>query len=231
MLKKRYRYLLFDLDRTIWDFDTNAKENIFDLLKRYRLETIDKSEFYTQYDKVNHKLWNLYEKGELSKEELRWRRFYDTFTLFQITDIDFSKRFGEEYLEKMPYMTALMPHAKEVLIRLKEEGAKMAIISNGFKEVQYKKLKSCGIDHLFDTVMISEEQGVHKPSPIIFKRAIKALGAEKTESLMVGDDFTNDIEGAMIFGIDQFYYNYKNLFCDGGPTYESNDLRDLLTAP
>ena len=121
-----------------------------------------------------------------------------------------------------------MPHAMEVLEKLHMKGIKMAVVSNGFKEVQYRKLNKSGIDKFFQAVMISEEQGVHKPCPIIFKRAIKAIGGDKKETLMVGDDFANDIEGAMIFGIDQFFYNYKNTPCDGGPTYESNNLRDLL---
>lgn len=104
----------------------------------------------------------------------------------------------------------------------------MALITNGFKEVQYTKLANSGIEKYFDAVMISEEQGVHKPSPIIFKRALDAIGGVKSEALMVGDDFANDIEGAMIFGIDQFFYNYNSVPCDGGPTYDSSDLRDLV---
>lgn len=105
----------------------------------------------------------------------------------------------------------------------------MAIISNGFKEVQYKKLSNSGIVHFFDAILISEEEGVHKPSPIIFKRALNSINGIKSSAIMVGDDFTNDIEGAMIFGIDQFFYNYKGIDCDGGPTYNSRDLRDLIT--
>jgi putative hydrolase of the HAD superfamily len=135
---------------------------------------------------------------------------------------------GEEYLSRMPYQKALMPYAFEVLQELKKRGYTLALISNGFKEVQYKKLICCGIDSFFDAVLISEEQGVHKPSPIIFKRALKAINGIKSETLMVGDDFANDIEGAMIFGIDQFFYNYRCIPCDGGPTYDSSDLRDLL---
>jgi putative hydrolase of the HAD superfamily len=104
----------------------------------------------------------------------------------------------------------------------------MAVITNGFREVQHRKLENSGIAKYFEAVMISEEQGVHKPSPIIFKRALKAIGGIKSEAIMVGDDFANDIEGAMIFGIDQFFYNYNSVPCDGGPTYDSSDLRDLV---
>jgi putative hydrolase of the HAD superfamily len=122
-----------------------------------------------------------------------------------------------------------MPWAKEVLEQLKTKGYSISIVTNGFKEVQYKKLSMSGIIGYFDSIIISEEQGVRKPSPLIFRRAMESINGKKDETLMIGDDFTNDIEGAMIFGIDQFYYNYLSLPCDGAPTYESSDLRDLTT--
>lgn len=228
MLKKRYKYILFDLDRTLWDFDANAQNNIYIHLVKYNLPIEDKEEFYRKYNEINHRLWALYEKGELIKETLRWERFYLTLLEYGIDDKELAVKFGNEYLDEMPKQTILMPYAAEVLEKLKERGCRMALITNGFKEVQYTKLINSGIDKYFDAVMISEEQGVHKPSPIIFKRALEAIGGVKSETLMVGDDFVNDIEGAMIFGIDQFFYNYNSVPCDGGPTYDSSDLRDLV---
>ena len=89
-----------------------------------------------------------------------------------------------------------------------------------------------------DAVILSEEVGIMKPSPIIFRKALEAICGEeyykeapsraRDEAIMVGDDFPNDIEGAQIFGIDQFYYNPYRRECDGGPTYEGNNLTDLL---
>ncbi|OFX78507.1 MAG: noncanonical pyrimidine nucleotidase, YjjG family [Bacteroidetes bacterium GWE2_39_28] len=229
MLNKEYKYILFDLDRTLWDLDLNAKNNVFRLLDVYGLSKIDKNHFFEMFDHINHLLWARYEKGDLSKEALRSERFYQTLLEFGVDNPVLAAEFGEEYLKSMPLQKALTPYAFEVLSGLHERGVRMAIISNGFKEVQYKKLENSGIAKFFDAVMISEEQGVHKPSPILFKRALNAIGGDKKLSLMVGDDFVNDIEGAMIFGIDQFFYNYKSVPCDGGPTYDSNDLRDLLT--
>lgn len=226
---KKYKYFLFDLDRTLWDFDANAENNICQLIKKYDLQVSSNSDFYNTYNIINHRLWAEYEKGLLSKEELRGERFYQTLMEFGIDDREFAEKMGEEYLNEMPNQKILMPHAFDVLSLLHSRGAKMAVISNGFKEVQYRKLKYSGIDQFFEAIMISEEQGVHKPSPIIFKRALEAINGVKSETIMVGDDFANDIEGAMIFGIDQFFYNYKSLPCDGCPTFNSSDLRELLT--
>lgn len=227
-MTKKFEFILFDLDRTLWDFDTNARNNISRLLAKYNLNVGDYSLFYNEYDKINHTLWSAYEKGEISKEELRGQRFYKTFLKYDIDNIELSELFGIEYLDTMPDQTALMPFAYEVLSKLHEKGIKMAIISNGFKEVQYRKLNSSGIGKFFDAVIISEEVGFHKPSPLIFKKAIELLNADKSKTLMVGDDIANDIEGAQVFGISQYFYNYKEIKCESAPTYESNSLNGIL---
>jgi HAD superfamily (subfamily IA) hydrolase, TIGR02254 len=226
-MTKKYKYFLFDLDRTLWDFDANARNNIFSLLDKYTI-TDDKQGFFDNYDRINHTLWAEYERGAMTKEELKGERFYRTLKIYGTDNRDMAQQIGDEYLEQMPFQKALMPNAMEVLSELNNRGCKMAVVTNGFKEVQYKKLEVSGIAKFFDAVMVSEEQGVNKPCPIIFKRALKAIGGDKELAIMVGDDFANDIEGAMIFGIDQFFYNYKSIPCDGGPTYNSADLRDLL---
>ena len=189
----------------------------------------------------------------ISKEELRTERFYRTFIEYveeggevesEMLDRDalrdFSCRFSENYLYRMPYEKELEPGAREVLEKLKGRGCKIAAVSNGFKEIQYGKLGNSGILDYMDTIVISEEVGAHKPSPVIFRTALERLcGVEalsdkerrdfiKSQTLMVGDDFANDIEGAQIFGIDQFYYNPYHKECDGGPTYESDTLLSLL---
>ena len=127
---------------------------------------------------------------------------------------------------------------KTFKVKLKEKGAKIAAVTNGFKEVQYRKLTNSNILEFFDAIIISEEVGVHKPNPAIFKMALEALcskeeyekdpSGKRKETIMVGDDFANDIEGAQIFGIDQFYYNPKGRECDGGPTYMSGKLTDII---
>lgn len=259
---KEYKYYLFDIDRTLWAFDLNAKNAIFYLIDEFNLaEKIgvhDKELFFKRYEDINKVLWQRYERGEITKERLRSQRFQETFLIFCIENgkqvnfgenaqeqqkyiSAFSERFGEAYLERMIYETALEPNAREVLETLKARGCRIAVISNGFKEVQYRKMRNSGIIGYIDAFFISEEIGIHKPCPIIFKRALEALcGADeyanrkkrpeiKSQALMVGDDFTNDIEGAQIFGIDQFYYNPYHKPCDGGPTYESDDLIDLIS--
>ena len=253
----KYRYFLFDLDRTLWDFDKNAKSALFKLVDSQQLEHLfgvtDKEEFFQRYEVINQALWKQYERGEILKEELRCNRF--KFTLQEILDTTpagslpahsfpqeelhkFSLAFGEQYLQFMSMETTLIEGAEEVLQFIKGNGGKVAIISNGFQGVQYRKLNTTPLHKYVDTVIISEEVGAMKPSPVIFRKALESICGEeyykeapsraRNEAIMVGDDFPNDIEGAQIFGIDQFYYNPYNRECDGGPTYESQSLTDLL---
>jgi haloacid dehalogenase superfamily, subfamily IA, variant 1 with third motif having Dx(3-4)D or Dx(3-4)E len=260
---KKYTYYLFDLDRTLWDFDKNAKSAIFKLVDLLDLKNLFgvccKELFFERYEVINHKLWDEYGKGIITKDFLRENRFYLTLKNYingtyplanecNSTNLpaqqwkdekikDFSNKMGDLYLEYMISETSLEPYAEEVLKRIKANNGKIAIISNGFKEVQYRKLRNSNIIHYMDSIIISEEVGVHKPSPIIFKKALISICGEenynknpqavKDQTLMVGDDFPNDIEGAQVFGIDQFYYNPKNKECDGGPTYMSSSLLDV----
>ena len=253
----KYKYFLFDLDRTLWDFDKNAKSALFKLVDSQKLPLLfgvtDKEEFFQRYEVINQGLWKQYERGEILKEELRCNRF--EFTLKQILDTSttnslpahsftpeqlhiFALDFGEKYLEFMAMETSLIPGAEKVLAYIKANGGKIAIISNGFKGVQYRKMDTTCIHKYVDAVIISEEVGVMKPSPIIFRKALEAIcgkeyyekapSAARDEAIMIGDDFDNDIEGAQIFGIDQFYYNPYNKSCDGVPTYNSSSLLELL---
>lgn len=242
---KDYKYYLIDIDRTLWDFDKNSELAIHTLISRHsRLEKAIqevencedcKHRFFERYDIVNHKLWADYESGVIDKDTLRWLRFHEAFKLYGIDDEPFAREFGEEYLQQMICEKELMPGALDMLNRIRDTGASMAVLSNGFKEVQYHKLARSGISGFFSTVVISEEVGFHKPLPDIFRIALERLcGFTKDEdpegwicakaaTLMVGDDFENDIEGAQIFGIDQYFYNHKGADCPGA-TYEGSTL-------
>lgn len=243
---RQYRYFLIDIDRTLWDFDTNSEHAIWHLIDRHphldsAIRDIEGEEsdykhtFFEKYDILNHKLWAQYENGEITKDTLRWLRFHVAFKLYGIEDENFAKQFGEEYLQQMICEKELIPGAKEMLARIESLGGKMAVLSNGFKEVQYHKLERSGIRGYFSDIVISEEVGYQKPDPNIFRIALERLcgftvdqnpqGWEEAKSLtlMIGDDPANDIEGAKSFGIDQFYFNPNNKFSPGA-TYESKEL-------
>jgi len=226
---KKYRVIFFDLDHTLWDFDTNAYECIKELFEEYGLQkSTDFEQFFTAYEKHNKRLWAEYEAGNLQKEVLRSLRFYLTMKDFGVNDYDLAERFGWAYTSRCPLKTNLFPHAKDLLDYLRPK-YKMAIISNGFPEVQDIKLKACDIAHYFDKIFISEMVGYQKPRPEIFHAAVTAFNVKKKYCLMIGDSWEHDILGAQNYGIDQAYFNPKQQEQQGRKaTYEIFSLKELI---
>ncbi len=246
-----YKYYLIDIDRTLWNFDLNSENAITMLVRKNHIlhSAILKAEgeddepqamhrFFEHYDIRNHELWAAYERGELTKDDLRWKRFYCTFLDYGIDNKSISEQFGEDYLNQMILEKELMPGAKAMIENIQASGGIMSVLSNGFKEVQYHKLERSGIRHFFKDVIVSEEVGYHKPSPEIFALALERLcGVNrddilweqvKSQTLMIGDDLTNDIIGAKDFGIDQYFYNHKGVTSPKGITYEYPDLEAFI---
>ena len=103
--------------------------------------------------------------------------------------------------------------------------------SNGFHEVQYKKLAACGLRDYFDTIILSENAGVNKPSPLYFEYALKVSGASRETTLMIGDNLQTDILGALQAGIDAMLFNRWNIEVRESPqvpTYVVDNLRDII---
>ena len=162
-----YKHLFFDLDRTLWDFDTNSEETLLELFDVHRLsERTDHApmEFVNAYQAVNERLWAQYRAGTIQKAELRSTRFRVAFGEMEIDDPDFADRFGEEYLRLCPLKTKLVSGADELLGDLHEKYV-MHLITNGFQETQAIKIKAASIEHYFDEVITSEAAGARKPDP------------------------------------------------------------------
>ncbi len=226
--KRRYRYLFFDLDHTLWDFNTNAREAIYDAFLGFGFQElkIDYNAFYETYVKHNHRLWDEYEAGNLKKEVLRSLRFHLTFKDFGINDYTLAERFGEAYITLCPKKTALFPGVMELLDYL-QPNYRMAIITNGFAEVQQVKLAACGLTPYFERVFVSELIGYPKPRPEIFHAAVSAFHAKKKECLMIGDNPDNDIAGAREYGIDQVFFNPCKAPHKIMTTYEVASMEEL----
>ena len=121
----------------------------------------------------------------------------------------------------------LLPGALELVSYLKEKGYKLHICSNGFHEVQYKKLAACGLQDYFDTVILSEDAGYNKPSEKFFDYALLTTKAKKENTLMVGDNYNADVCGALDYGIDAcLFHRWDKAFV---PDREVTFIVDMLT--
>lgn len=199
-----YTHLFFDLDNTLWDFSANSREALKQTLEKLglisRLDSFDA--YFKYYEQINESLWAEYRAKKINKQTLIAERFSRSLEAFEIKEQDW-EGINRLYLESMALQTRLFPGTRETLAYLKKKGYQMHIITNGFSEVQHAKLNNCGLTDFFGKVFISEEIKTTKPHREIFEHALKSTNAKKQKSIMIGDSWETDIEGAMAFGMDQ----------------------------
>ena len=225
----KYKHLFFDLDKTLWDFTENSKDTFIDLYEHFQLHSLgidSPSVFLDAYEIHNNRLWDLYRKGKIEKVFLSKERFIFTLKDFGIDDETFAINISEKYVEWSPYKTKLIHGTMDVLKYLFGKYS-LHIITNGFDEVQFRKIEISGLSGFLKTVTTSEEAGCHKPDKRIFIHALQKAVAFPSESIMIGDDISVDITGAREAGIDQVFLNSENTLSDGCATFEVKSLEDL----
>lgn len=247
---RKYDFLFFDLDNTLWDFSTNAKVALLQTLQDLRyIDRISSFEdFFLIYEEINDSLWVDYRAKKVTKQFLIVERFSRSLSSFNITNQDWEE-INRYYLECMGKQTCLFPRTHETLDYLKAKGYQMNIITNGFKEVQHAKLYNSGIASYFNRVFVSEELHMVKPHRQIFEHALKSTNASKKKSIMIGDSWEIDIQGAASFGIDQVMilnngkntvpHEVKSILLNTNSnyleakqfrkTYFLNEIKDLMT--
>jgi putative hydrolase of the HAD superfamily len=225
-----YAHLFFDLDHTIWDFEMNSKETLLDLHQKFELEAkgiTDFDGFYDHYSVHNHRLWDRYTKGFIKQEELRWKRIYLSLLDYKIADEKLSKEMSHDYLDILPNKTNLFPYTIEILDYLKAKGYQMHLITNGFESVQFKKIKNSNLAPYFIEVITSEASNSLKPNKEIFEYALEKSKAKLEESIMIGDNESADIQGAINIGMDSVFVNHINAIPTVPATYTITHLKEL----
>jgi putative hydrolase of the HAD superfamily len=225
-----YQHLFFDLDHTLWDFETNSRLSLEALYDQFELKKwgIDDFErFLAQYTIHNDKLWERYRNGFIKQDELRWKRVWHTLLDFKLADEQLARAISIAYLDLLPTRTAVFPHTFEALDYLRSKGYKMHLITNGFEEVQHSKLRHSKLAPYFTHVITSEGSNTLKPKKEIFDFALAKAGAQKEESIMLGDNMEVDIEGASNAGLDQVFVNHKKETPSFRPTYTIHSLKEL----
>lgn len=204
-------HVFFDLDHTLWDFDKNSALTFEYIFKKNDLN-IELNEFLKFYIPVNMKYWENYRKNLIEKEDLRYGRLKDTFAAMSISYPDeIIHTLSIDYITYLSSFNHLLEGGFEMLAYLQTK-YKLHIITNGFSEVQHKKLTNANIISYFTTITSSEEAGVKKPHPDIFKLSLKKAGAKPQNSVMIGDNYEADILGAADYGLHTIYFDYYRKF-------------------
>ncbi len=200
------KHVFFDLDHTLWDFETNSNQTFEFIFDKNKIP-INYSDFKEKYRPINQKYWKLYRDEKVTKEELRTGRLTETFHALNFTATpDLVSTLSYEYIEYLASYNALFEGAIDVLEYLQPK-YKLHIITNGFEEVQHRKMESSFISKYFTNIITSERVGAKKPNPAIFNFAMELSGAKSVESIMIGDNFEADILGAKSVGM-------QTVFCD-----------------
>ena len=227
---KTYKHIFFDLDHTLWDFERSAEETkreLFEILKLKERGIESYQTFREKYVGINQALWALYREDKIAKDDLNFRRFYDTLYQFGINDHKLGEDMAAGFIEGISSKTCLFPYAIETLQYLYRKYP-LHIITNGFEEVQYRKLRNSGMDRYFTSVITSEAAGFKKPDTEIFQYSLRKTGASADESLMIGDDLEVDMAGARQIGIDQLYVNHENKKHEEPVTMEVFSLEEIM---
>lgn len=228
---KKYRCVFFDLDHTLWDYETNSEEALRELYDKFELPkrgAIPFNEFYKGFVKINTEIWDNYDRGLIPKEVIRNERFDRVFKNAGITDYALSMKFSEEYISESPKKANLVAHAKDVLDYLHPRYP-LYIITNGFEEIQSTKMESSGITNYFKGVVTSARAGCKKPEKEIFEFALRENGFDCCDSIMIGDNLLTDIAGARNASVDTVYYNPYKLPHSENVTYEIHSLKELIS--
>lgn len=222
----KYEVILFDADETLFDFKKSEKEAFknsmiefkFDYEENYHLEV---------YKNINTAIWKEFEEGLITQEKLKVERFK---RLSDKLEVKFDElEFAKAYMKHLSLGSFLYDESEEILNSL-YGNHRMAIITNGLRDVQNGRIKQSKVAHLFEAIIVSEEVNVSKPNPKIFEITLDSLKfTDKSKVLMVGDSLTSDISGGINYGVDTCWYNPGRIKNSTSikPTYEINSLYQL----
>lgn len=222
---KNYEWILFDADETLFHFDSfTGLEHLF---AQFGLRFTKKD--YKEYQTTNQNLWTEYQSGLITAQQLQHQRFDIWATRLNTS----SHELNSAFLAIMAEICTPLDGASHLLDTLKGQ-IKLGIITNGFTELQNKRLERAGFKHHFDILVISEQVGIAKPHRGIFDHALSIMGNPSREKvLMVGDTLESDILGGINAGIDTCWLNAhkKPASEEIKPHYEVTsliELRELL---
>ena len=207
----RYTNLFIDFDDTLYDTHGNAVIALRETFEAFRLDRFfaNPQVFYDAYWAANIDLWTRYSKGEITRPYLIVERFRRPLSAGEGIDVteELCLEMSDRFLDFCASKPGVVDGAHELMEYLRRRGYRMHMTSNGFHEVQYKKLKACGLRPYFDTIILSEDAGANKPSSAFFDYALRQSGAERQTTLMIGDNLQTDILGALNAGIDALLFN------------------------
>jgi putative hydrolase of the HAD superfamily len=209
--------VLFDLDGTLLDRDESVKKFIdhqYDRLHRI-VGHIPRENYIKRFIELD-------QRGYVWKDKVYQRLVEE----FQITEMTWEELL-QDYLSEFKNHCVPFPNLISTLDKLKSRDIRLGMITNGRGQFQLDNIKALGIEKYFDTILISEWEGIKKPDPEIFKRAMKQLNVSAQQSIFIGDHPENDVKAAQNVGMKGVWKKdpqWESIEAD----YIVDDLAELL---
>ncbi len=235
----KYNYILIDADGTLFDYHMAERESLRKTFSFYGIEDSESS-CIELYKRINSECWNEFEKGNLTLDELRLKRFKGLIDEGNLGDID-PLEMGQNYLKNLSLAGYMLEGAVGLLESLYKNHS-LTMITNGITETQYSRIDVAGIRGYFDNIIISGEIGCQKPESEYFRITMDRIGnPDKSDVIVIGDSLTSDIAGGNRFGLDTCWINLdsstpacpknkevENLAGDFKPVYEVSSLLQII---
>lgn len=230
MLALLYKFLFFDLDHTLLDFNGAEDTALTSFLEEAGVAPKDIKTYKDYYIPMNRAMWEDLNHGLITKAELLRTRFSRLFAHFG-REVDGAYLAGC-YQEFLSQQGQELPQAHAFLSNVKNRGHKIYAATNGVSYIQRGRLQASSILPFFDDIFISDEVGAHKPSTDFFEKISDQVNDFHPDSaLMIGDSLTADIQGGNNAGIDSIWFNPKGLVNETPaiPTYQVKNYQEILT--
>lgn len=228
------KWVFFDLDDTLYDFAACSLEALRELyaahgVLRQRFGEFDA--FADSYHEVNSELWRLYHANAIERSYLKTERFERLLrpAMRQPEAREIARKLDEEYLWLLSERGKTVEGAFETL-RVLSKHFLIGILSNGFINTQYRKLRHSGLDRYVQRMVVSDEIGIQKPAKALFDHTLLETGAQAATSIMIGDNPDTDVKGALDAGWKAIYFNPRCLPYDG-PAPQIKSLTELIGVP
>ena len=230
MRKSVSKYLIFDLDNTLCDFncaERKAREVISSLLNE---NNIDSFKFWKRYKNIEPILYKEFSLGKITVDEYRIRRYSDVLVSMNYTkNIDLSEKFNELFMYQINNKIELFDDVIPTILQLQKHDVILAILTNGPSDGQRQKIVTTGLDKYFPYIFIGEEIGFFKPKKEAFEYVLNCFRCTPEEMIMIGDSLVDDILGPKQLGICTILIDRNNLYKKNKirPNYIINNLSDL----
>ena len=211
----QYSTFLFDADDTLLDFQKAERTALRQVLLAFGITPTD--ELMDRYSVINASLWHAFERGEVTKEDIKNERYRRLFEEFGVGQGINTREVNDRYLAFLSQGGFLVEGAATLCQALKKSGCQLYIITNGVPHTQRMRLEHSGLAPLFSDIFVSEAVGAQKPFKAFFDYVLSHIDEQdKRRILVVGDSLGSDIQGAVNAGLDCVWYNPKGRINDRG---------------